>query len=264
MKKIKLIYRLLCFIFCVFILLCFSSFISFFIKNKIKRQKKISKLIQFLSQKLVKVIDAKIKVEGLEHLQKNQNYLIVANHVSYVDIIFIHSFIHNNRFITHYEIQENNAFLNLVNKKSGSYYVERRNLKNIRKELRETAEILKKGLHLVFFPEGTSTDGSRILDFHPPFFVSAINAKKSILPVCINYKKINNKLVTSENRDFVCWYNQKTSFTAHLLRFLQLKSIEVKIKFLSPINSEGKNSRTLAIESRERIQKYFIPYGPSQ
>ena len=259
MKKIRLIYRLFFFISCVLILTFFSTLASIFIKDKTKRQKKISSLIHFLSKKLMKAFGFKIKAEGIHHLQKKQNYLIVANHVSYTDITLIHSFIYNNIFITHYEWQENSPFLNLIARKAKVYFIERRNLKNIRKELRETADILKRGLHLVFFPEGTSTNGSQILPFHPLFFSTAIQSKKFILPICINYIKINNEPLTIKNKNLIYWYDHKVSFTKHLLQFLQLKSIEVNIKFLSPLDSEGKDSRTLAIESREQIQKHFLP-----
>lgn len=258
MKKIRLIYRLLFFISCISTLIFFSVLATLFIQNKINRQKKISALVQFLSKKLTKAFGFRIKVEGQAYLQDNQNYLIVANHVSYTDIILIHSFIRNNRFITHYEWQEDSPFLNLIFKKAGVYFVERRNPKNIRKELRETVDILKN-LHLVFFPEGTSTDGSKILPFHPLFFSTAIKTQKSILPICINYTKINNELITPDNKGLIYWYDQEVSFTAHFFKFAQLKSIEVNIKFLPPINSEGKNSRTLAIKSRKCIQKHFIP-----
>ena len=197
----------------------------------------------------------KVKAEGLEHLKKKENYLIVSNHVSYTDITLIHLFIKNNRFITHYEWQESSPFLNLIATKAGVHFIERRNLKNIRKELREATNVLKQGLHLVFFPEGTSTDGSKILPFHPPFFATAIQAQKSVLPICINYQKVNNTPLTAENHNLICWYDHKVSFSTHLLQLLQFKSIEVEILFLSPIDTKGKNSRSLAEESREQIIK---------
>ena len=266
MKKIRLVYRLLFFISCAFILISFNALMFIFIKNKVKRQKKISNLAHFLSKKLMKAMGFKITVEGLQHLQKNQNYLIVANHVSYIDITLMYSFIQNNRFISHYEWKENSPFLHLILNGANVYFVERRNLKNIRKELREITDILKKGLHLVFFPEGTSTDGSEIRAFHPLFFAAAISAKKSILPCCISYTKVNNEVWNIKNREFICWYDTDTKaspgFTAHLLQCLQLQSIEANIQFLPPLSSEGKNSRTLAEESREQIQKNLLLPNP--
>ena len=256
MKKIRLIYRLFFFLLCVFTLATSSTLMALLIRNKVKRQKIVSSLIKFLSKNLMRVMGVKIEAKGLEHLKKKENYLIVSNHVSYTDITLIHLFIKNNRFITHYEWQENNPFLNLIITKAGVYFIERRNLKNIRKELRDATNILKQGLHLVFFPEGTSTDGSKILPFHPPFFATAIQAQKAVLPICINYKKVNNTPLTAKNYNLICWYDPQVSFLTHLLKVLQFKSIEAEILFLPPINTEGKNSRNLAIESREQIIKY--------
>ena len=253
MKKVRLLYRLLSFIFCVLVLVLFSTFSALLIRNAVKRQKKISGLVRFLSSILMKLLGFKIKAEGLDYLQKNQNYLVVANHVGYIDITLIHSFIQNNCFITHYEWQENSPFLNLIAKKAGVYFVERRNLKNLRRELRDTTDILKKGHHLVFFPEGTSTDGSEVLPFHPPFFSTAVRAGKPILPVYIQYIKVEGENFSAKNKDLICWYDHTVSFTKHLFSLLQLKSIEAHIKFLSPIDSKGRKSRELAMESREQI-----------
>ncbi len=250
MKKIRLVYRIWVFLSCVLTLVCFSSFAEILIKNKVQKQKKVSALIRLLSKILMRAMGFKVTAKGLKHLQKNKNYLIVANHLSYTDITILHSFIQHNCFITHYEWQENNPFLNLIAKKAGVYFVERRNLKNIRKELRDTTDILKKGLHLVFFPEGTSTDGSKTLPFHPPFFITAIRAKKPVLPIRISYTKIENKEVCANNKDQVYWYGNTMDFMQHLFRMVQLESVEVCVHFLPPISSENKTSRALAEESR--------------
>ena len=262
MKKIRLVYRLLGSIF-IFTSFCVGIFFfCIFIRNKTKRHKKISKLIQFLAKTLMKVLGFTITTEGLEYLKERTNYLIVANHIGYIDILIIHSFIQNNFFISHHEVQKDSVFLGFIVKNAGVYFIERKNLKTLRKELRETTDFLKKGFHIVMFPEGTSTDGSKILPFHPPFFSTAIYAKKPILPVYINYTKVENEHFSLKNRDLICWYdnNINISFKEHFLRLLQLKSVNVNIKFLPPLSSENKTSRVLAIESREQIQKHFIAF----
>ena len=259
MKKVRLVYRLFCFLSAVFIFLSFGIGIRCIIKNKIIRQKKISSLLRFLSAKMIRIIGCSLKVEGLEYLQSKQNYLIVANHVSYLDITLLYSFIDKNRFISHLELKENNPFLSLMIKVGGSYFIERRNLKYIRKELREATTILKQGLSLIFFPEGTSTDGSEIKPFHPLFFGTATQAKKPVLPVCINYKKVDGSAFNLKNRDLICWYDDETSFAQHLFSLLSLKSIEVELLFLPPIDSKGKTSRFLAEESQRQIQKHYTP-----
>ena len=250
MRKIRLIYRLWVFLSIVSTLVCFNTLCSLLVQDKIKKQKKVSSLIKILSRILMWAMNFKVTVNGLKHLQKNSNYLIIANHVSYTDITVLHSFIQHNCFITHYEWQEESPFLNLIAKNAGVYFVERRNLKNIRKELRDTTNILKNGLSLVFFPEGTSTDGSKTLPFHPPFFITAIRAKKSILPVRIKYKSIENQAINETNKNLVYWYGHTQNFAQHLFKMAQLKSVEVSVQFLPPISSENKTSRALAQESR--------------
>ena len=201
-----------------------------------------------------------IKAEGREYLKKNKNYLIVANHIGYIDIPLLQFFIHNNFFISHHEVREDSLFLNFIASQAGAYFIERRNLQKLRKELRETTELLKKGFHVIMFPEGTSTNGNKILPFHPPFFSIAIHSKTPVLPVYINYEKIENQDFNIKNRDLICWYDDKISFKNHFLKLLQLKSITVKVKFLPPLPIENKTSRLLATESREQIEKYFTGF----
>ncbi len=258
MKKIRLVYRLLSFVFSVVTVFLINTFFSVFIKNKVNRQRKLSKLLRFISHKQIQMIGMKVKVQGLEHLKKNENYLIAANHVSYIDIPLLQSIISNNRFITHPNVSNQNFFLGLITKISGSYFIQR-SIKNIRTELRETTDILKNGFHLIFFPEGTSTDGSKILPFYPLFFATAVYSKKPVLPIYINYTKIGDEHFNIKNHDIICWYGNQMGFKKHLFRLLQIKSIEVNIKILPPLTSENKKSRVLAKESREQIQKHFMP-----
>ena len=183
MKNLRVIYRLCYFFVCAFILFCYKGGLFLFVRDKIQRSKKTSRILQVLSYKLITALGFKVTLEGEEILQKNINYLIVANHANYVDIPLLQAFLKDNRFISHYEVKERTPLLNLISIASGAYFIERRNLKNIRKELRGAVDILQKGLHLVFFPEGTSTDGSKLFPFHAPFFFTTISAKKT----CFTY-----------------------------------------------------------------------------
>ncbi|WP_186647804.1 hypothetical protein [Fluviispira vulneris] len=44
-----------------------------------------------------------------------------------------------------------------------------------------------------FFPEATSTEGKEIRAFKKPLFQSAILSQSSVLPLCINYLKIDGE-----------------------------------------------------------------------
>ena len=243
--------------------------ILFVYKNNPKKYKHLSSVNSFFLNILVHILGIKLSItdlngnniqpgQKLKHFQKNKNYLIVSNHLSYVDIVLLQSILKNNCFISHYEVKEQSPLLYLISQLSGSYFIERRNLKNLRKELRDIAKLLKERVNLTFFPEGTSTDGSSVLPFHAPFFSTAGLADKDILPICINYTHINHESFSIKNRDRICWYRENSaSFKQHLFSFFELKSVKVNITFCEPIESKGKNSRTLAKESHKTIEALF-------
>ena len=228
-----------------------STLIQLFTRNKVTRQKRLSFFISFLCKSFLKHLTLKLKVQGLEHLKTSENYLIVANHVSYIDIFLLHVPILNSRFISH---TGNGFLLTSIARNAGSYFI-KRDFTNIRKELREATNILKQGLNLVLFPEGTNTDGSSILPFHSLFFNTAIYARKQVLPTRIRYTKVNGEDFGPQNRNLICWHLSEISFMKHLVSFLQLQSVEATIEFLLPLSSEGMSSRSLAEKSRNNILK---------
>ena len=259
MKKLRLIRRLaVFFVLFAFTVIFFKSLLIFVTRDKIRRQKKVSKLLQNCAKKQIKSLGITITAAGREHLKEGENYLIVANHVGYMDIVILQSLIHNNRFITHDGARGEDRVLNLIAKTANAYSIQR-NLKNIRSELRAVTDILKNGFHLIFFPEGTSTDGSKILPFYPFFFTAGLKAGKPVLPICIQYTKIGEENFNTRNRDFICWYGEEPGFKEHLIRLLKIKSLSVHIRFLPPLDPKGKSAKALAEESRQRIQKYYTP-----
>ncbi len=258
-------------IICIILFSIFNSIILFIYKNNPKKYKKLSFFNSFLLRILIHILGIKLSItdasgkdiqhnQKLKYFQKNKNYLIVSNHLGYLDIVLLQSILKNNCFISHHEMKKQSSLLYFIAQLSGSYFIERRTLKNIRQELRDIAKLLKAGVNLTFFPEGTSTDGSSILPFHVPFFSTAGLADKDILPICINYTHINHEPMSVKNRDRICWYTENNiSFKQHLFSFLKLKSVKVNITFCEPIKSKGKNSRALAEESHKTIKALFQP-----
>ena len=244
----------------------FSLCVHLIYRNSTKKYKKLTAVSYTLLNILIRIFGIKLTVtdqnknvlrykERLKYFQTNK--LVVANHLSYIDIALLQSILRNNCFISHHEVKEQNPILYLISKQSGSYFIER-SLKNIRQELRDIAHILKSEVNLVLFAEGTSTNGSSVLPFHTPFFSTAVLADKNILPICINYTHINNKPFSLKNRDQICWYKENSaSFIQHLFSFFALKSVQAHITFCDLIKSKGKNSRTLAEESHQVISALF-------
>lgn len=220
-------------------------------------------------RKALKTMDFEVECVGLEKLDlKKKNYLFVANHMSYLDVLLFSSQVPS-VFVTSVDMGEV-FFLGSLAEMGGSIFVERRHRQQVDRDLTTMTETLKNGFNIVIFPEGTSTDGQKILPFKKSLLMSAVDSKRDIVPVAIKYMSIDGVPFTKENADTVCWYGEMT-FADHLMGLWKHRSIKVQLQFLDPIPTaqafEGERIRTeLAEKSWYAIQDaYFsgreIPFG---
>jgi 1-acyl-sn-glycerol-3-phosphate acyltransferase len=129
-------------------------------------------------------------------------------------------------------------------KLGGSLFVERRSKTKLLEEIERIAGVLRNGYSITLFPEGTSSNGERVLPFKGALFSTAEKANVNVLPVCIQYKMINGKPFSPENRDAVCYYGD-IMFFPHLCNLFFLKKINVTVTFLPEISVSGKERKDL-------------------
>lgn len=201
----------------------------------------LTKVIRVTSKAALLVFNIKIK-KNFSPQALSSNYLIVSNHLSYMDI-FIISDSFPSCFVTSQEMKET-PFLGQVCLLAGCLFVERRRRSGINNEINELARALTKGLNVAIFPEATSTNGEAVLKFRRPLFQSAIVSKVNVLPICINYRTLDGEKLSLKNRDKVFWYGDKT-FVSHVLELFAHKSVVAELSVLPIIESsafEDKNS----------------------
>ncbi len=128
-----------------------------------------------------------LKVNRLGQQLKTQ-HVIVSNHVSWLDI-FVHNSLQPTVFVAKSEISEW-VGIALLAKATGTVFIKR----DPRDAIQQSAVIverLRRGDPLLFFPEGTSTDGLRVLKFKSTLFASflAPDVRKGlqIQPVTLRY-----------------------------------------------------------------------------
>lgn len=186
-----------------------------------------------------------IVIENPENLRKGQNYMIVANHMSYIDALIM-AYVDPMCFVTSMEMKEA-PVLGLLTEVGGCLYVERRSKENLHNEIFEITDALSTGFHVVIFPEATSTDGSKILPFKRPLLTAAVQSQRPILPMVIQYEEINDEKVTSKNRDKLCWYGSM-GFAPHFFSMLRLKKIRIRVKILPEISVNPASTRDILVE----------------
>jgi len=94
--------------------------------------------------------------------------------------------------------------------------------------LRAIFDRLLQGGAILLFPEGTSTNGEKMLPFQTVPLAAPLRNRSIIVPVTITYKTIDEQPVTAANRDFVYWYGDM-EFVTHFWNLLGRRSVEVLV-----------------------------------
>jgi lyso-ornithine lipid O-acyltransferase len=93
------------------------------------------------------------------------------------------------------------------------------------------AEAYRSGLPVLFFPEGTTTEGAEVLPFRRGLFHSVLNGGIALRVAALRYSLDSHMMNGSATvgKD-VCWWGDM-KFTPHMFRFLGLRGLRVKMRF---------------------------------
>ncbi|MFQ5787269.1 MAG: lysophospholipid acyltransferase family protein [Thermodesulfobacteriota bacterium] len=222
-----------------FIIICFIA--DKLIRNEKRKLIFLSKYASFYMKFMLASFGVKPSYKNIENLSKNEaNYLIVSNHLSYLDIFIIFSFIPS-VFIANSELNEQ-FLLGTVTRYAGGVFIERRDRTHLSKEIEKVTNLLKEGFNVVLFPEATTSSGESVLPFKNPFLTCAIKANVDIVPVCIKYRKIDGEDVNSINRDLIYFYGD-AKFFEHAFRLLSHTIVNVDMIELQKINVKPEHTR---------------------
>ncbi len=217
--------------------LCLLIFIS--TKNQQER------IIRFWCKRLLSIFEISVEVTGLEsNLVNQKKYLMVANHISWMDIIVIQS-IKPCIFVAKSDVASWPLF-GWVAQMTGTIFIKRDKISDIKKALKKMKRRLIKR-SVCIFPEGTSTNGRYLLPFKSNLFQSSIDTQKSILPLCLRYEQKN---IYTDKTAFV----DDMSLLDSIIKIKQEKDIRVVVEILQPIRPRY-NRKELASYTQEIVRK---------
>jgi lyso-ornithine lipid O-acyltransferase len=189
-----------------------------------------------------KALGIRVSLQGRGNgIGSDKSMLILSNHLSYTDI-FVISSIFPVSFIASVDEVKSDLLLGKATELSGGYFVERRSRSGLRAEIEEISEILKLGINVALFPEGTTSNGKQVLPFKTPLLSIAEKAGVEILTLCIKYTRIDGEALTDENRDLICYYGDMKFFD-HLFKLLSVRSVEAELTLLDKIDPRTASSR---------------------
>lgn len=171
--------------------------------------------------------------------------MFVSNHVSWLDIHALNS-IHAVRFIAKSEIRGWPLF-GWFAEKVNTLFTERTRRQDAGRMVEITADSLRAGDCLGFFPEGTTSDGAQLLPFKGSLMQAAINAGAQIWPVSIRYPNVDGSFNTE-----MAYYGEM-SLLESIRRVLAQHSPVVELHFSAPLSTHGHDRRGLSILAKQAI-----------
>jgi len=208
------------------------------------RWKIVSRLNRNFTLLLRLILGIKVTVAGDEGQLERGGYVIIANHVSYVDGIVLGS-IFPILFVSKREVKSW-PIVGQWNVLCGTIFINRQRKGLVGALIRELTRKLKQEANILLFPEGTSTNGEKMLPFQTVPLAAPLRSRSIIVPVTVTYKAIDEQPVTTANRDGVYWYGDM-EFVTHFWNLLALRSVEALVTiqpriecFHYPDNSAGR------------------------
>lgn len=224
----------------------------FFPLLKISTQKDI---IREWSQLLLKTLGIRLYTQGHEQHGAVEGRLILANHVSWLDIVAMNA-VMPARFVAKSEVQSW-PVIGWLCERAGTLFIERSVKRDAARVNVEIVEALRQKDSVALFPEGTSTDGTELLnDFRSPLLQSAIEANADVCPVAIRYH--TPKGLPNLDAAFV----GDMSFTRSLWQIAQSDNLCASLFYLPPQPAIGKSRRLLAMEAQAAIHTTLAQYSP--
>lgn len=130
----------------------------------------------------------KVTVSGLENIDRHNKYVVVSNHQSLADIVLMYKTRMQFKWVAKDSLFEI-PILGWNMRLAKHMRLERGDFSSIKMVYREAGRWLRRGVSVVFFPEGTRSDNQGMGIFQNGAFKLAIKERVPILPIKIEGTK---------------------------------------------------------------------------
>jgi 1-acyl-sn-glycerol-3-phosphate acyltransferase len=179
---------------------------------------------------------------------------LISNHLSYLDIV-VYASLHPCVFVSKAEI-ERWPVVGWMTTMSGTVYVARGHGGSAMKARKGMQAAVDAGLPVVFFPEGTTTNGSEMLKFHSGLLAQALAGGAAVTASYVRYSLGAGNGPDATVGDDVCYWGDR-NMLGHVFTFLGLRGVKAEVRFGNgPIefSSDGLHRRQAAVEARAAVK----------
>jgi 1-acyl-sn-glycerol-3-phosphate acyltransferase len=205
------------------------------------------RMLQSWSRRLLAILDIGVLAEGQPPARDGNACLIVANHVSWLDIFVLNAVLPA-RFVAKSEVR-GWPLVGWLCRRTGTIFVDRALRRHAAAVNRDVACLLIRGHCVSLFPEGTSSDGRRVGHFHSALIQSAINAGTALVPVALRYRHEDGG-----HCDAPAYVGDMT-LSGSIWRVLRSRRFDASLSFAPALATAGESRRSLARAAQQAIAR---------
>lgn len=194
------------------------------------------------SRKLLRICGITLQIDSPQAIPRS---LLVANHVSWLDIFVVNS-LQPCRFVAKSDIR-GWPMIGWLCAKTGTIFISRGKASDVRRIFKGLVDSMTRGEHVAFFPEGTTAPQGTLLPFHANLFEAAIDAKVPVQPYALRYLDAEGGLHPAAN------FIGDTTIVQSILAILKSRGMRAELRQLPLISTEGAHRRDLARAARVAI-----------
>ena len=199
------------------------------------------------SGKTLRLLGVELQIVGA--LPAGGAKLLVANHVSWLDIAAVHAVLPEARFVSKSDVRGWPVVGALVTG-VGTLYIERSSKRDALRVVHQAAEALKAGDTVAFFPEGTTGPGPEVLPFHGNLLQAAIATVTPVQPLVIRWHEPGQRFSLAAR------FIGETSLVQSLWAIASARGLAVQLTILPAYATRASDERrALAAQMRGLIAK---------
>lgn len=199
--------------------------------------------IRWWAAKMIRLLGITLQVDGAFRPGAK---MIVANHVSWLDIMAVHAVCPEARFVAKADVQRWPLVGRLV-AAADTLYLERERKRDALRVVHQIAEALRAGDTVAAFPEGTTGDGLTLLPFHANVLQAAIATATPIQPVALRYADARHAVSPAAQ-----WLGE-TTLAGSLWKLVRADGLSVRVRVQAAVATAHGDRRALAAHLRELI-----------
>ena len=202
-------------------------------------------IVKRWSARLLRILHVRAHVSG-ELGSASGNVLLVANHISWLDIFVLNAHLPV-RFFAKWGLARWPVVSRMI-RGAGTVFIERERRRDTHRVNKDMADVLANGDVVAIFPEGKTSHGHEVLPFKSSLLQSIVEAAGHLQPVAIRYRTPDGEIAMAPT------YVGDTSFAESFFAVCGERALRVELTACPSLPAQGAHRRALASAAEGAIR----------